>query len=400
VSIFNSTAGGDTFDRNFLRDTIYSYLIGLAISLSLCVMFFPDTSHSHLKEGISNFLLDTSKLLQTFHDTFIPPSSSSSTYSPPSSPRLKTSHDSHRSLSKIQNMRATLISRLRATEESLKTHLFFTSREPYISLHSLKAYTSISERLSRAFGVLSSLDTAMHGQEDILGSKEFRQVVKAAEAELKEVVEGFLRILRRSAEALKNQSRRSRDKAKISKGVPDEAEDDSGLSYEDATRRDLKRVRKALEVLKGKQTVLAARITLNPAKKEDRLGFDSKNQLLRGTLPQEELLQINFFLLTMMEFVNELEHIAIPLCKDKHKNGKGGMRMWLNLSAFLPRFKFPLFSISRRGGRGGRRNVSIGAKMVKLLMNLYHFVMSRDSVYAFKGAVAVLIYQLVMFNQP
>ncbi|KAJ3415003.1 hypothetical protein HDV05_005648 [Chytridiales sp. JEL 0842] len=354
-----NTSGGNVFDRNFLRDTIYSYCMGLGISMFACFFIFPDFAHTKFKRELSFYILHVSKLLATINQSFNPENPER-----PSNDKVRTD----------------LIKTIRESQERLTTLLFFTEREPYFSRYSVEKYKLILTHVTQSFALLASLDTALQGQDDILRSTQFRGAISQVSAPLRTVETGLLHLLRLSAEALQSKS-------------PQCLSRDMECNYEEDTQKDLESVKAALSVLREKLTYLVARVVSSSHKKEEMLGVDSKSRLMRGTLIQEELFLLNYILLNLTDCLKDVEAAVHVLCNEKEHQSR--RRLWFHAKVYIPTISISVFKVPAK-----MEHLSAGVKFKRVLLNLYKFAMACDSIYALKGAIAVLIYQLVMLNQP
>jgi hypothetical protein len=363
---------GDYFDRNYLRDVMATICLGIAFSTLVCFTVFPETSHDHLKAELSSTLLNTSKLLMSLTETFTNPLLVGNKNKKVEEAASFKSNESYRS---------HLVSLLKENKAHVREHLFFTKCEPHRSKFSFEVYTAIADVLASLSGILSSLDASLRvsGSEELAASPEFQSTMERISEPLNDIQLGCMRILKRCAEAMEHQ----------------QLTEDIEFSLASELSNEMHIIKSSLNLLRNYQVSVASNILnkhhhQNQNQNQQNGGRHPKKNASSSNILQNDLLLLNFLILNLTEFTSNLDHLVNLITQPS------STYTWhFTPTAFIPSFRPTALMVPAE-----LKRASVGVKIKHIIMKVYKHLVCTDGVFAFKAASAVLIYQLVLYNQP
>ncbi|KAJ3104320.1 hypothetical protein HDU96_008974 [Phlyctochytrium bullatum] len=336
-----STSDGRPFDESYLRDTLYSFLIGFGISVVL-TLIGPEFAEGHLRVQILQ-VTDTLRLL--VQETF------RSFTTGESSVEARQVH-----LAKVKEQLRDLYARL----EQVNAELYYAKL-------SAPEYHRIVSILAAVVNHLSAVDGAMAGQETaVFKGALFRERVAVPFASQLAAME------RECLDLLFTVAASMHDLSKTAFAAEHERHDFAGLDAAVA------RFREATRAIDATQQEWLIELVVNG----DASGGHGniENGLAKGTRAQETLIQVSFFMHGMAQIVEKLAGAAKMLVDPAKKKG-------FHYNGIEALFGPVVASLKKKQKRNWSLTVS-------------RFLMSRNSIYAIKCACAVLCYQLILFTQP
>ncbi|KAJ3217369.1 hypothetical protein HDU67_008071 [Dinochytrium kinnereticum] len=344
-----NTANGDAFDQAFLRDTMYAFLLGFAASLVINVFLWPEYAERFLIQEMGG-TLDTMQVLITgLVKSF--------------------SKDSDPSDGKA---RSDLIVQLEGHIKSLWATLEDVKSEPRVSRFTIQDYEKIIVCISSLATQLSSIEKAIEGNESSLFQHpKFRERLSVPFARhLKCIEVGCANMLKSIRITIEGKKRKVGD---------DEAgREDGSVVFQnvvDAIRdMEMAQLDVLFEMLQsGSQPVLG--------KEEDETKVS----------PHEGLLQVNFFIFGFRKVAQDLNQCLLDLTGTTRR-----LALRFSLSRYIPAASRPRSSPL---SDDAFRLRSAGTGVRRFLSNVTTFLLRKESIYGLKCACAVLLYELVLFNQ-
>ncbi|KAJ3145492.1 hypothetical protein HK101_002433 [Irineochytrium annulatum] len=334
-----TTANGSTFDQAYLRDTLYSFMIGSAICLFVNMFIFPDFAEARARHHLVRSIKLTRNLLTLLVKTFSTETDAAD-----------AKYSEH------------LVATINKKKKKVRKFLAQASGELYRGRYSAVELKACLEVLQNLIGDLLAVNTACQGHEkDVFESRVYQTNFAVPFAEdFKRVERGCNDLLGRVISALN--------------GTPTAAIIDSGVLIKGQVNKAIRRMEEAqhhvmIRILKGQESG------------EQFTGSDDR--LERGSLAIEGLTQFNFLVNGLMQASLEIDALVTGMVERPHR-----YKFHFNLRHYFP----PLSTV------WPKRDPT--APIRKPLERLSRFLLSKESIYALKCSIAVLIYQLVMFNQP
>ncbi|KAJ3192378.1 hypothetical protein HK101_006641 [Irineochytrium annulatum] len=332
-----STANGSTFDQPYLRDTMYAFMIGIAICAIINLCFFPDFAEAHCRTHLVNTIRNTRTLITLLVKTY-------STETDPS--------DTAR--------RDRLVATIKAEMRQVRVFLTQADGELFRGKFTAVELRACLEVLLNLVGDLLSVNTAIVGHEvEVFQSRVYQErFAQRFNEELKSVQRSCNDLLDRVACALEGSPRR------------DDIESGSFVRGQ------------LSEILKGLEDAQRG-VMMSFFRGEERIEMmkGSADKLLKGSVAVESLTQFNFFIQGFAQAVSEIDNLVTGLVERPHR-----YRFHFNIRHYIP-------------AREPRLPKSENAPKRPPLEVLSRFLLSTESIYAIKCSIAILIYQLVLFNQ-
>ncbi|KAJ3115401.1 hypothetical protein HDU96_000706 [Phlyctochytrium bullatum] len=360
-----NTANGDAFDRSFLRDTIYLFLIGFSISVGTTLLLWPEFSERHLIHELERTFSTLEKMVMGLAKAFSPEETN---------PDTEAEDAKHR---------AVLLKQLDGQIRTLWLHLEDTKSEPRVSRLSIADLETLVQTASSMTMQVSSIDKALRGADEneasVATTARFRLKAGPYVDHVKTIAVGcrqLLEYLRSSVRSPKNAPAMS----DLESGAKDK-----GGSVE-AGHVTYDHVMEAVRDLERAQLDILFDMLSKTGKEASVAGWDSTS----GLVPHEALLQTNAFIFGFRKIATDLQRCLQDFISTPHP-----LRFRFSLSRYFP----------------GRRATGLGpvnflGERVKTvpwvrqqLSKLVGLLLRRESIYGIKCATAVVIYEVILFNQ-
>ncbi|KAJ3214489.1 hypothetical protein HDU67_001621 [Dinochytrium kinnereticum] len=345
-----STANGDPFDRAFLRDTLYSFLIGFAISATLAFFIWPEFAERDLRVKIITITDITRRLVSENVEVFTTGTSSC-------------------------NRRSLLLIKLKEELRAASKILAKVDTEVYYSKYSSKDYHKVLASLNAVCGHLSSLDGAFAGREESVFQTDLfkTRVTQPFFEELAMVDKECSNVLYTFTSALVD----------LSKVTLLDSEKALPTSYKPA---EIASVQSDLRVALGKVDASLHEWLIELVVRGDSSDplIMSEDNLAKGSVAKEALVQVSFFIHAFKEIMEKLADIALITSEPNRRHG-------FHYNAFSGLFK--------KSAPSSKPKTVKKLSSRRVLIQLTRFLLSRESIFAIKCSVAVLIYQIILFNQ-
>ncbi|KAJ3075291.1 hypothetical protein HDU98_008649 [Podochytrium sp. JEL0797] len=345
-----NSSHGSQLDYIYLRDTVNSFLVGMLIGLCVNVLVFPDFAESHLIDKLDAVFSKMSALSRASIDCVLTSDYSKEAYMANCATRNR------------------LVSEIQTAFGQIDVAIDQASMEITYSHYSMKDYSRISRQITSVAAVMFSMNTVLNSPETLhlLMSPEYQTNVGPA---MRDVWKSF---------------------------------DDADTAIWVALSRNLK---ESMHHEKGNSNKLIVALDTTAREAFDAFSvhmpavfttvFDHTEDgvLSSSTDSWERFVQVNFYLLGMKEYLQELvflHEISESRCGDDHP-----VRFHLNW--LIPVRDF--FRRTKARFVKGFQKPSPNWKSEFLVSCKNHFL-SDASIYAVKSATAILCFQLILFLDP
>ncbi|KAJ3300454.1 hypothetical protein HDU76_006077 [Blyttiomyces sp. JEL0837] len=337
-----SNGGQSPFDYVYLIRTIESFLVGAGITFVINLFIFPHFAEHSLKSSLTTTFQSLSKAIAL---TIKP-------YSLASTPELDTAK------------RVKILDEVLEQISELKTTLAEAHAEIYFSRFSIQDYENIVDGVVAVLGLLKGVNVAVLDDgilDDVLGSEIFKRVFKEPmDSSLVSVYQNLDLVLEycRCVVCGKGKHVLENDKLnKVKTGILD--------------------AREALKKMESKQYEILVRIFHNGdptlpinGNTTTEIGTAKVNSD-KGTIAQEGIAQVNVFVLSMLEILDEIESIFEIL-----SDGTKVKRVRFYYRHFLP--------VALFNGRSGekKKNVGFGKRVHAGIVRITKGLVARESIFA------------------
>ncbi|KAJ3105757.1 hypothetical protein HDU97_007577 [Phlyctochytrium planicorne] len=277
-----NTANGDPFDQAYLRDTLYSFLIGFGISTVLTVVVWPEFAEHSLRIQIIKITEITKKLVEESVNAFT----------------MKANHAN----------RSALLKALKESVAAALKSMTVVDAEIFFSKFSATDYHKILRSLNTITNHLSALDSAIVGREvTIFQSELFKtRVAEKFKSEFELVEKETSNLLYTVSCGLVNLSK-----------VP---------GNESLTKYDMAQVEQARQKIDVAFTHIDASqqdwlidLVVHGDQSEQIITTDDK--LAKGTVARETLIQVTYFIHAFHEIIEKLSDMAISTNDPSRRTG-------------------------------------------------------------------------------
>ncbi|KAJ3281817.1 hypothetical protein HDU79_010460 [Rhizoclosmatium sp. JEL0117] len=355
-----NSSDGRLFDYKLLADDLSSYLIGILIGLAVNFLVFPDSAEQHLRDNLSLVFIKTRDLSLSMFEL------------------LNGSHyDTGDSFTIEFQKRNKLVSEIQICFATIDAEIIQAAAEVTYSYFSIDEYARITRAANSVVAVLFSAHTVLNAPETValITSAEYQQNISD---EMKQSWKDF---------------------GDVSKRIFD----DLGVNLRKAVDRDENHVNEAVSTLKalGAQAIRMFANGHQPIY-FSRMFDDTDDGSLRvismdAKAAWEQLLQINFLILSTKEFIKELAilHEQTFAFAGPKKYRKFRFNWYIPPATLIQ-----ILRIRFRGLQSKIRRATIGETVHAIVFGITRNILSPNSVYAFKTALAVFSLQMIMFSHP
>ncbi|KAJ3028318.1 UNVERIFIED_CONTAM: hypothetical protein HDU68_001933 [Siphonaria sp. JEL0065] len=346
----NST-NDNSFDSSFLVAQLTSYLVGIAISLAVNLLVFPEFAEQHLNENLSGVFLKTRDLSSSIMKNL-------TTTDCTREDHIEGFVTRNKLVAEIQTHFAIIDSEIgQATSEITYSHF------------SLTDYARITKGCKSVTAVLFCMNTVLNAPESVtlLMSLEYQNHVSD---EMKAVWGEFDSVCRGIFDGLSEKL----------KGVKQKVESVDKLQRTGT---------EAIALLRKHQPSIFESMF------DETVDVNRCASTREAKAAWERLLQINFFCLAIGEFISDLvvlHHQADFLTKMKRKLF---LHWYIPIAVILKLVKYQIQTLMVL-----HNTKSWGSLLRMYLFRLKNQLLSPASIYGIKTATAILCLQLVMFIQP
>ncbi|KAJ3096976.1 hypothetical protein HDU97_005404 [Phlyctochytrium planicorne] len=370
-----NTNGGDAFDAPFLRDTVYAFLVGFAVSLFANVFLWPEYAERYLLDELVGALekvkVTVGSLVRTFSQESEPDETA---------------------------QRTAVINELQATVKKLWELFAQVESEPRVSRLTTRDYKKYIVAINELVIQVSSIHKAIVGlEESLFNSAEYREnVAKPFRSQLRAIDSGCVVVMERIAAGMRAQGswkglgHRDEEAASATSSAVHTSIFHSLAEMENSQMSTL------LEMLEAGISPESLTTTSAAAGPSNRLSFVPPP--VKPVSRQESMLQVNFFILSFRQFAIDLAH----LLSDVETPRTLGMRFFWE--KYVPDVMVVLRAGDEDDGDVGKKPEGVRkgrflGTVRRGLARLTGLMLRTESIYGFKCGCAVLIYMMVLFNQ-
>ncbi|KAI9318868.1 hypothetical protein DFJ73DRAFT_925668 [Zopfochytrium polystomum] len=374
LACVSAAANGQAFDSNYLLNVIYAFLVGIAISLAVNVLVFPEFADPAFRKQVGATLSALSDLLVLTTGPFaVGYSPRSGHFSDPDTAAARTA-----AVAAAKTHIATL-TRLLAETRSEIVYSRFSHNDREEMVDHVAAVAAQLFALDTAFNDPGfALAAARDAVDPLPLSKNFGAAVRRVEAECckmmatckyeiagKRVVEADLNAARDDPEA----------PAAVGRDI-------------------VARIKEDVAELVAIQRDAMKSSALMGGSGPEGAGIRAEDQVERQTGTFEAISQVNFFTCALHELSSELEQLH-NLATDPARSH--GLRIYVG--HFVPSFLAPLFSAKTAEGAAATPKGK-ATSVRSVLKQLSALFLSKQSIFGLKCAIAVDVYLIVALNQP
>ncbi|KAJ3240717.1 hypothetical protein HDU81_002908 [Chytriomyces hyalinus] len=354
-----NTTNKQLFDSNFLISTINSYLIGIAICLTINVLVFPDFAATHLNVLFISTVKSISSLLISIIGALSGSESTKELYD------LGITH------------RNELVATIQRNFGIIDATINQASAEVSYSHYSIKDYIRLLKACKGVVAIMCSLHTSLKSESSqrLLSSREFiNQIAPSMKDSWVNLESCCKQVLEEIETKLENVS----SKAKSSSNVDAEAA---------LLEKVMDASRKATE---------AMRLFERHRPNEFLNIFSESTEFTGLTEEQKEswdkLILVTFHTLATKELVNSLNQLHSAVYCSTGNN----LHIRLHLKHYLPGFILLLFSPKA----ATPKHVAAPETSVTKLVTLKNLFLSPPSIFGLKLATATVCFLMILYNQP
>ncbi|KAJ3266401.1 hypothetical protein HDU77_001012 [Chytriomyces hyalinus] len=354
-----NTTNKQLFDSNFLISTINSYLIGIAICLTINVLVFPDFAATHLNVLFISTVKSISSLLISIIGALSGSESTKELYD------LGVTH------------RNGLVATIQRNFGIIDATINQASAEVSYSHYSIKDYTRLLKACKGVVAIMCSLHTSLKSDSSqrLLSSREFIDQIAPS---MKDSWVNLESCCKQVLEEIEFKLESAKSKAKVSSNMDAEA---------------------ALleKVMDASRNATEAMRLFERHRPNEFLNIFSESAEFKGLTEEQKeswdkLILVTFHTLATKELVNSLNQLHSAVYCSTGNN----LHIRLHLKHYVPGFVLYLFSPKATTPK----HVVAPETRVTMLVTLKNLFLSPPSIFGLKLATAAVCFLMILYSQP